>query len=63
MTLGDVLNDGINVPLNTLPFLESWHIICPCCGQQEELQYVAHTSSQLQLHKLGSNATYNSVII
>lgn len=62
MTLGGILNDGINVPLHTLPFLGSWHIICPCCGQQEDLQYVPHTSSQLQLHKLGSYASYNSVM-
>lgn len=62
MALGGILNGDTIVPLNILPYLGSWHIICPCCGQQEDLQHVAHTSSQIQLHKQGSSASYDLVI-
>lgn len=61
MALGGILNGDTIVPLNILPFLGFWHIICPCCGKQKDLQHVAHTSSQIQLHNQGSSASYDSV--
>lgn len=43
------------------PFFQSWHIICPRCGQQEDVQHVAHTWSQIQVHKRSTRGSYDSV--
>lgn len=43
------------------PFFQSWHIICPRGGQQEDVQHVAHTWSQIQVHKRSTRGSYDSV--